>query len=54
MGIYDGRDIAIRAIRRVKRRKEALIEWRFNIRAVERKDLIPWAFDKVNNFFTKA
>lgn len=48
------RDIAIRAIRRVKRRKEALIEWRFNIRAVERKDLIPWAFNKVNNFFTKV
>lgn len=45
---------AIQALRYAKRRLEGLIEWNFPISGIDRKDLITWAFRKVQEYFEKA
>jgi len=48
------KDLALRAIRRVRKRKEGLVEWHFDSGGVERKDLIHWATEKVREFFVRV
>jgi hypothetical protein len=45
---------AIQTQRYARRRTEGLVQWSFDTAAVERKDLISWAFGKVQKYFTKA
>jgi hypothetical protein len=42
---------ALQAQRYAMRRREGLIDWNFDIGAVQRKDLITWAFSRVQRFF---
>ena len=41
---------ALQAIRYARRRLEALVEWKFDVSGVERKDLISWAFTRVQDY----
>jgi hypothetical protein len=50
----DERARAIQAQRYAKRRKEGLVKWSFNVTGVDRKDLISWAFQSVQKYFSKA
>jgi len=45
---------AIQAQRYARRRREALVKWNFHIGSIERKDLITWAFGKIQAFFKKV
>ena len=45
---------AIQAQRYPKRRLEGLVKWNFSTETVERKELITWAFDKIQKYFRKA
>jgi len=45
---------AIQALRYARSRAEGLILWRFNNSAVEPKDLVNWAFDKIQKYFAKV
>jgi hypothetical protein len=45
---------AIQAQRYAKRREEGLVEWRFALGNVERKDLITWAFRHVQKYFAEV
>ena len=47
-------DRAARALVYATRRKEGLVQWTFDISGVARKDLLTWAFDKVQHFFTRV
>ena len=47
------KDVALRALRRAKKRKEGLVDWRFDTSGVERKDVLGWAVDQVQAFFSK-
>lgn len=42
---------ALQAQRYAIRRREGLIDWKFNIAGVQRKELITWAFVQVQSFF---
>lgn len=44
---------ALQAIRYARKRKEGLVDWRFDIKSIEEKDIINWASSKVAAFFTK-
>ena len=44
---------ALQGIRYVKSRLEALVEWKFDISAVARKDVITWAYSRIQKYFTK-
>ena len=44
---------ALQAIRYAGRRREGLIEWKFNIDSIERKDLISFAFNAIQKYFKK-
>jgi hypothetical protein len=44
---------AVQAIRYATRRKEGIVSWRFDISRVARKDLIAWAYARVQSFFTR-
>lgn len=44
---------AIRAKLYARRRREGLIEWKFKITRVDRKTLITWAFNKIQQYFAK-
>ena len=48
------RQRAIQALRYARSRKEGLVRWNFDIRGVERKDLINWAFGKIQPYFVKV
>ena len=53
----DGReesDRAARALVYATRRKEGLVQWAFDTSGLARKDLLTWAFDKVQHFFTRV
>lgn len=50
----DERVRAIQAQRYARRRLEGLVKWDFQTKDVERKDLITWAFDKVQKYFRKV
>lgn len=45
---------AIQAQRYAKRRLEGLLKWGLNPAGVERKELITWAFGKVQKYFSKV
>ena len=45
---------AIQAQRYARRRLEGLVKWDFRTENVERKQLITWAFDKVQKYFRKV
>lgn len=45
---------AIQAQRYARRRLECLIDWKFEIDGKERKNIIAWAFDKIQKYFRKA
>lgn len=47
------RELAARAIPRAVRRREALVQWSFQIDGVERKDRMSWAERHVRTYFTK-
>ncbi|TDI34253.1 MAG: hypothetical protein E2P02_30805 [Acidobacteria bacterium] len=49
-----GRARAIQAIRYSKRRKEGLVNWRFDISGIDRKDLVTWAFRQLKKYFRKV
>jgi len=44
---------ALQAIRYAKSRLEALVEWKFDISAVARKDVIAWAYKRIQKYFTQ-
>ena len=44
---------ALQAIRYAERRREGLIDWKFDISSVQRKDLIRWPFSKVQKYFQR-
>ena len=48
------RELAARAIPRVNRRKEALVDWQFAVDRIERKDRMVWAENQVREFFTRC
>jgi hypothetical protein len=50
----DERARAIQAQRYARRRKEGLVDWSFEVTGIDRKDLISWAFQNIQKYFTKA
>jgi hypothetical protein len=48
------RVIAIQALRFARRRKEGLVNWNFKVDGVERKNLITWAYARVQEYFRKC
>lgn len=44
---------AVQALRYARKRLEGLVCWSFDITGVERKDLITWAFARVQPYFEK-
>jgi hypothetical protein len=45
---------AIQALRYARSRAEGLILWRFNTSGIEAKNLVNWAFDKIQKYFAKV
>jgi hypothetical protein len=45
---------AVQALWYARRRREALVEWKFTISGIDRKLLINWAYAQVQEFFVKA
>ncbi len=45
---------ASRALQLALRAKEAVIDWRFNLETVPRKDRITWCFNNVQKYFHKV
>ncbi len=45
---------AISALRRAQRRREGLVDWKFDISRIDRKDVIAWANAAVQKYFTKV
>jgi hypothetical protein len=52
--VKDERLRGIQALRYADRRKEGLVAWLFDITAVQRKDLITWAYDRVQRYFRRV
>lgn len=48
------RATALRAVRYATRRKEGLIDWKFDFRRIEKKNLISFGFAAVQKYFKKA
>lgn len=42
---------AVQALRYAKKRKEGLIEWKFETHSVASKDMISWTYAKVQHYF---
>ena len=45
---------AIQALRYATKRKEGLVDWRFDTASIARKDLIAWAARHVQQYFSKT
>jgi hypothetical protein len=45
---------AIQAQRYAKRRMEGLLQWSFDTSGVDRKNMITWAFSKIQKYFGRA
>lgn len=45
---------AIRAQLYARRRLEGLVDWSFDISGLERKELITWAFGRIQKYFSKV
>jgi hypothetical protein len=52
-GTDEEKERAVRALPRAKKRREALVEWQFNLQNVERKELMSWAQKHVRPYFTR-
>jgi hypothetical protein len=50
----DERARAIQAQRYARRRKEGLVDGSFDVTGIDRKDLIFWAFQNIQKYFTKV
>jgi hypothetical protein len=48
------RRLSIQALRYARLRREGLIDWNFKLDGVERKNVISWAYDKVQEYFQKC
>jgi len=48
------RELAARALPRSIRRREALVDWRYDVGGIERKDRISWAERYVRAYFTRC
>jgi hypothetical protein len=48
------RQRAIQALRYARERKEGLVRWKFDTTGVDRKDLINWAYGRVQGYFAKV
>ncbi len=44
---------ALQAMRYAARRHEGLIDWKFDVSGVDRKDLICWAFSQIQKYFQR-
>lgn len=53
-GVKEERAHAIQAQRYAKRRREGLVRWNFAVDGIDRKDLITWAFRRVQKHFRKV
>ena len=53
-GVKEERARALQAQRYAKRRREGLVKWNFQLGGVDRKDLIAWAFRKVQKYFGRV
>jgi len=53
-GDPDLRELAARAIPRVRRRLEALVDWRFDITRIDQKEIVNWVIAQVRPFFTRG
>jgi hypothetical protein len=51
--VKEERARAIQAQRYAKRRQEGLVRWNFSHETIDRKDLITWAFRKVQIYFVR-
>jgi hypothetical protein len=47
------RSRAIQALNYATRRKEGLVDWRFDTQGIERRNLLAWAKTKVQPYFTR-
>ena len=45
---------AVQALRYAQRRKEGLIDWRFNLNGVERKEYVSFGSNAVQKYFSRA
>jgi len=45
---------ALQAIRYAQRRKEGLIDWRFNLDGIERKDYVSFAYSSIQKYFSRV
>lgn len=45
---------SVRAMRLARKNREGLVQWNFDIVGVERKDLIGWAGERVQKYFSKV
>jgi hypothetical protein len=45
---------ALQALRYAQRRKEGLIDWRFNIDSIGRKDYVSFGYNAVQKYFARA
>ncbi len=45
---------AVQAIRYAQRRKEGLIDWRFNLDGIERKEYIRFGYTAIQKYFARA
>jgi hypothetical protein len=54
-GLDEARELAMRAVERARKRKEALVDWRgFELSRVERKERLAWAAIHVRPYFSKV
>jgi hypothetical protein len=53
-GKRDDRSRAVVALSYARRRGEGLVDWRFHIVGVDRKDLIEWVRPRVQTFFERV
>jgi len=52
-GEKDDRLKAIHALRYARIRKEGLVDWRFDLSRVERKEVISWAHRRIQKYFAR-
>ncbi len=45
---------AVQAIRYAQRRKEGLIDWRFDLNGIERKEYVSFGYNAVQKYFARA
>ena len=53
-GVREERVLALHALRYALRRKEGLVEWAFKIDGIDRKRLVAWTIQQVNQYFSRV